>query len=114
MLNIAEKAGPIEDQVLEAVKQGQEAVIKAVRTWAEAAEAALPDLPELPATEQLPRVADIVDHGFAFADKLIASQREFAAALLEAAKPAYGSVDKAADLAAEKVRTAKSGTSVTV
>ena len=68
----------LEDQVLETVKQGQEAVVKAVRTWADASKNLIPDLPPLP-----------------FADKLLASQREFTAAILEAAKPVYGAADKA-------------------
>lgn len=117
MATITEKTNAIEDQVLETVKQGQDAILKAVRTWAEAAENLLPDLPtlsDLPMADQLPTVSEIVDSSFAFADKLIASQREFAAAVLAAAKPLYGVVDKTADAAAEKVKTANSGTSVTV
>ena len=120
MANITDKTNAIEDQVLETVKQGQDAIVKAVRTWAEAAENVLPDLPnlsdlpDLPMTDQLPTVSEILDTSFAFADKLIASQREFAEAVLDAAKPLYGAVDKAANAAAEKVNTASSGTSVTV
>jgi hypothetical protein len=86
----------LEDQVLETVKQGQEAIVKAVRTWADASKNLIPDLPPLPFADQLPNVSELVENGFAFADKLISSQREFAAAILDAAKPVYGAVDKAA------------------
>jgi hypothetical protein len=85
----------LEDQILESVKQGQEAIVKAVRTWADASKNLIPDLPPLPFADQLPNVTEIVENGFAFADKLIASQREFAAAILEAAKPVYSATDKA-------------------
>jgi hypothetical protein len=85
----------LEDQVLETVKQGQEAVVKAVQTWADASKNLIPDLPPLPFADQLPNFTELVEHGFAFADKLIASQREFAAAILDAAKPVYAAGDKA-------------------
>lgn len=85
----------LEDQVLETVKQGQEAIVKAVRTWADASKNLIPDLPPLPFADQLPNVTELVENSFAFADKLIASQREFAAAVLEAAKPVFGAADKA-------------------
>src|ERR671926_1215464 len=89
----------LEDQVLETVKQGQEAIVKAVRTWADASKNLIPDLPPLPFAYQLPNVSELVENGFAFADKLIASQREFAAAILEAAKPVYVASEKAAKTA---------------
>ena len=43
---------------------------------------------------QLPATSEIIENVFAFADKLLASQREFTAAILEAAKPVYGAADK--------------------
>ena len=85
----------LEDQVLESVKQGQEAVVKAVRTWADASKNLIPDLPPLPFADQLPNTTEVIENAFAFADKLLASQREFVAAVLEAAKPVYGAADKA-------------------
>jgi hypothetical protein len=85
----------LEDQVLETVKQGQEAVVKAVRTWADASKNLIPDLPPLPFADQLPNTSEILENAFAFADKLLASQREFASAILDAVKPVYGAADKA-------------------
>lgn len=85
----------VEDQVFETVKQGQEAIVKAVRTWADASKNLIPDLPALPFADQLPNTSELVENAFAFADKLIASQREFAAAILDAAKPVFGAADKA-------------------
>jgi hypothetical protein len=95
MANANEMLSSVEDQVLETVKQGQEAIVKAVRTWADASRNLIPDLPPLPFADQLPNTTDLVENAFAFCDKLIASQREFAAAVLEAAKPVLGATDKA-------------------
>ena len=95
MANATEMISSLEDQVLETVKQGQEAVVKAVRTWADASKNLIPDLPPLPFADQLPNTTEIVENAFAFADKLLASQREFIAAVLDAAKPVYGAGDKA-------------------
>jgi hypothetical protein len=94
MANATEMLSSVEDQVLETVKQGQEAIVKAVRTWADASKNLIPDLPPLPFADQLPATSELVENAFAFCDKLIASQREFASAILEAAKPALAG-DKA-------------------
>ena len=96
MATATEMITALEDQVLETVRQGQEAVVKAVQTWAEAGKNLMPELPPLPFADQIPATSELVENAFAFADKLIASQREFATAVLEAAKPALGA-------AAEKV-----------
>jgi hypothetical protein len=95
MATATDMLSSVEDQVLETVKQGQEAIVKAVRTWADASRNLIPDLPPLPFADQLPGTSEMVENAFAFADKLIASQREFAAAVLEAAKPVFGATDKA-------------------
>ena len=95
MATATEMITSLEDQVLETVKQGQEAIVKAVRTWADASKNLIPDLPPLPFADQLPATSELVESAFAFCDKLLASQREFAAAILDAAKPVYGAADKA-------------------
>ncbi|HKY76756.1 MAG TPA: hypothetical protein VJS45_11480 [Acidimicrobiia bacterium] len=94
MATATEMITGLEDQVLETVKQGQEAVVKAVRTWADASKNLIPDLPPLPFADQLPNTSEIVENTFAFADKLLASQREFVAAILDAVKPVYNAADK--------------------
>ena len=101
----------LEDQVLETVKQGQEAIVKAVRTWADASKNLIPDLPPLPFADQLPATSEIVENAFAFVDKILASQREFAAAILDAAKPVYGAADKAVKNGATKPTAATAKTS---
>jgi hypothetical protein len=94
MANATEMFTSLEDQVLESVKQGQEAIVKAVRTWADASKNLIPDLPALPFSDQVPATSELVENAFAFCDKILASQREFAAAILDAAKPVFGA-DKA-------------------
>jgi hypothetical protein len=94
MANATEMISSLEDQVLESVKQGQEAIVKAVRTWADASKNLIPDLPALPFSDQVPATSELVENAFAFCDKILASQREFAAAILDAAKPVF-SGDKA-------------------
>lgn len=87
MANATEMISALEDQVLETVRQGQEAILKAVQTWAEAGKNLVPDLPALPFADQLPGTVDLVENAFAFADRMLATQREFAAAILDAARP---------------------------
>src|SRR5438067_6739217 len=86
MATANEMFSSLEDQILETVKQGQEAIVKAVRTWADASKNLIPDLPPLPFADQLPATSEIVENAFAFADKVLATQREFASAILDAAK----------------------------
>jgi hypothetical protein len=80
-----------ETQVLSAVKQGQDAVVQGVKTWAEAGKglvpAELPAMPAMPGLDMLPAPQDVINNAFAFLDKLLAAQREFATAVLSAAKP---------------------------
>jgi hypothetical protein len=107
MASATEMFTALEDQVLETVKQGQEAIVKAVSTWAEASKNLIPELPPLPFADQVPGTVDLVENAFAFCDKMIASQREFAAAVLNAAKPVFGATDKAVKNGAAKPTAAK-------
>jgi hypothetical protein len=79
-----------EDQVLESVRQSQEAVVKAVGTWAEAGKNLIPGVPSLPFADQIPAAAELMEHYFAFADKLLTVQKEYAGAVLQAAQPVLG------------------------
>lgn len=77
-----------QDQVLESVSRGQEAVVSAVRTWADAGKSLAPDRPLLPLADQFPAMVDVVEHSFEFLERLVTTQRDFASALLDAARPA--------------------------
>jgi hypothetical protein len=100
MATPTEMMSALEDQVLETVRQSQDAVVKAVQTWAEAGKSLVPDLPAMPFAmpfaDQIPAAADVIETAFDFADKMLSVQREFAAAVLEAAKPVLGTAKEAA------------------
>ena len=59
MANATEMLDSLEDQVLEAVRQSQDAVVKAVKTWADAGKNLVPDLPALPFADQLPNTSEL-------------------------------------------------------
>jgi hypothetical protein len=90
MATATEMITALEDQVLETVKQTQDAVVKAVQSWAEAGKNIVPDLPPLPFSDQLPAANELVENAFAFADRLLKAQRDFAVAVIEAARPVLG------------------------
>jgi hypothetical protein len=90
MTTTTEMISAYEDQVLESVRQSQEAVVKAVGTWAEAGKNLIPELPSLPFADQIPAASEMVEHYFGFADKLLAVQKEYASAVLQAAQPVLG------------------------
>lgn len=75
----------VENQVLDGIRRGQDAVVKVIRTWAEAGKPISPAL--RPIGQRLPGATKLVDHGFALADRVLANQREFALSLLEAVEP---------------------------
>src|SRR5437879_12605587 len=111
MATATEMITSLEDQVLETVKQGQEAIVKAVRTWADASKNLIPDLPPLPFADQLPATSELVEKAFAFCDKLLASQRGFASAILDAATPVYSATAKAVKNGATKPTSTTAKTS---
>jgi hypothetical protein len=78
----------VEEQVLRAVTTNQDAVVDAVRRWAETVEKIVPEVPTPPRPEQVPDPAELVDRAFAFATALLDAQREFTHNLLAAAAPA--------------------------
>ena len=80
-----------EDQVLETVHQGQEAVLKAVGMWAEAGANVLPKpVVSLPYSDQLPNPAELVERYFDYTAKLLNAQRDFVGAVIDAVEPVLG------------------------
>lgn len=86
-----------QDQLLSTIRQTQEAVVKAVESWASAV-SKLPSVPsvKLPYAEELPSAEDVLETGFSFAQKLLDAQHEFALNLLKAAAPAVAKDEPAA------------------
>lgn len=77
----------VDQQVLDAVKSNQAAVVDAVRTWAESVQKLIPDVDaaSVPGADALPSPADLVDRAYEFASELLAAQRDFTHELLAAA-----------------------------
>ena len=76
-------------EILKTVQRSQEAVIEAIKTWADAVRAVTPAMPEvtLPFSDKLPKPEELVGNAYDFAEKLLASQRKFAEDVLQAATP---------------------------
>ncbi len=97
-----------EKQFLDAVRESQRAIVDAVGAWAKSVEslsAVYPPVPELP---EPPTPAQVVDNAFDFAEKLLATQREFARNLLAAAAPAFSPQDATEPAAAAENRQEES------
>jgi hypothetical protein len=70
----------LRDQVLDAIKQSQDAALQAVSAWGESvAKLApdLPDMPRLPTAAALPKPGELSDQYFEFAHQLLTSQQQF-------------------------------------
>jgi hypothetical protein len=76
-----------QEQTLKTIRDGQQAVVDAVRTWAEAVERIVPATPAVPFSDQFPTPQEVVQTSFDFAEQLLKAQREFAENLLAAASP---------------------------
>jgi hypothetical protein len=77
----------IQDQVLAAIKQSQDAALQAVSAWSESvAKLAprLPDMPKLPMADALPKPGELSDQYFEFAQQLLTSQQKFVEQLIAA------------------------------
>lgn len=89
----SDQAQTVQEQTLKVVRQSQQAVVDAVRTWAEAVESAIPELPALPYGDRIP-TPEMVERSFGFAEELLKAQHEFAQNLLSAASPVLEKADQ--------------------
>ena len=97
----------VEDQVVDVIKSVQDPVADAVRTVVEYIAGLLPDnVPELPFADQLPTATEIVESNFAFAQRLLDTQHQFAKAILAAAAPVLREQPKAKPAAKTTVKAA--------
>jgi hypothetical protein len=70
----------VQEQVLDAIKQSQDAALQAVSAWSESvAKLApkLPDTPKLPMADAIPKPSELSDQYFEFAQQLLTSQQKF-------------------------------------
>jgi hypothetical protein len=78
-----------QEELLNAIRNGQQAVVEVVKTWVDTVKSATPKMPslQLPLADRLPKPEEVVSGAYDFAEKLLAGQREFAGELLKATAP---------------------------
>src|SRR5215831_7185350 len=89
----------LQDEILKTVRKGQETVVDAIQTWADAVQTIKPPLPEvgIPFADKLPTPSELVAGAYDFAEQLLAAQRKFAEDVLHATAPLfYGDTTPAA------------------
>ena len=107
MTSTMEAVTSIEDQVLEAITSVQEPVVGLVGKVAEYVAGVLPDeLPELPFAEQIPSLNEVVESNFAFAQRLLDANKDFANAILDAVAPLLRTEQPKAKPVAKTVKAA--------
>ena len=77
----------LQDQYLDAVRQGQEAWAKVVRAWSDSVQRMWGDASST-TTREAPTAEQVIDNVFGFAEELLAAQRDFARWLVQAIAPA--------------------------
>jgi hypothetical protein len=76
----------MQEEILVTIRKSQQAVVDAIKTWAETVQSITPKLPamEMPLADKLPKPEEIVENAYDFAEQLLASQRKFAVDVLHA------------------------------
>jgi len=104
MTTTREITSEVQEKVLDSVKVGQRAIIDSVRSWATTSETFFSKLPELSSTATAVKPADLFETSFAFTERLLASQRDFATQLFEAALPVTRAATAAAGASAQAAK----------
>jgi hypothetical protein len=76
-----------QEQTLKLIRDSQEGVVEAVRTWAATLEKAVPEIPTPPVYDEFPTAREILETSFGFAEQLLHAQKEFVESVLVAAAP---------------------------
>ncbi len=79
----------VQVEILNTVRKSQDAMVDAIRRWADAVHSMTPSMPmpNLPYTDKLPKTEEFVASAYDFAEQLLASQRKFAEDVLHATTP---------------------------
>jgi hypothetical protein len=79
----------LQDAFLSTVRESQEIALGAIRTWVDTVQSFTPAIPSfpMPLIDRLPKPHRVVDGGYEFVEKLLASQRKFTVEALKAAAP---------------------------
>ena len=82
----------IQSEILDMVRKSQDAVVDAIKLWADAVQSITSSIPtpNLPHSDKLPKPEELVANAYNFAEQLLTSQRKFAENVLEATKPLLG------------------------
>jgi len=96
----------LQAQILDSIRKSQDAVVDALKTWADAVHSVTPSLPvsAVPFADKLPKPKDLVEDAFDFAAQLLAAQRKFAEDVLQITTSV---VDEAPAESARKTAAAK-------
>ena len=96
----------VQDRVLDTVQVGQKAFVDFVRSWAQTVEATFAKLPDVTFSQPPLKPSEAFESAFGFAEKLLASQRDFATQVFEAAIPATRAASHAAGQTAQQAKAA--------
>lgn len=88
MTNALDITKAIQDQVLEAVRLGQENLIGGLKTWTDSVEKLTADVPAAPNFDRN-RLAESIDESFELVAQLLESQQAFAKNILAAVAPVF-------------------------
>jgi len=79
----------LQSQVLDSIRKSQDAVVDALRTWAEAVHSITPAIPApaVPFADKLPKPSEFIADAYDFAGQLLAAQRKFAEDVIQITAP---------------------------
>ncbi len=73
----------VEGQILETVRKSQEAIVNALKAWADVVQSITPSLPTPSLPDNVPGPEELVTNAYDFAEQLLAGQRKFAEDVLK-------------------------------
>jgi hypothetical protein len=76
----------VQTEILDAVRKSQEAMVDAIKRWAETIQSITPSIP-VPNLPYADKPEEFVANAYDFCEQLLASQRTFAESVLNATKP---------------------------
>jgi hypothetical protein len=79
----------VQAEILDTVRKSQEALVDAIKRWAETVQSITPSIPvpNLPYADKMPKPEELMASAYDFAEQLLATQRSFAENVLQAARP---------------------------
>jgi hypothetical protein len=103
----------IQEQLLSVIHKSQQAVLDAIKSWADTVQSVTPKIPnvQVPFAEHLPKPEDVVASAYDFAEALLTGQRKFATDVIKATSallPGNAAADNAPKTSAPKTSAPKS------